>query len=214
MAGELILSEVATPSTPSSGKESLYFTNATPSRLSRVDSNGVVYPEQEFFIISLTADNTAPTNVNTAQAVFNTPSNGTVTLPASTSWEFDGCYFLTNTGTSSHTWGLLFGGGASLTSGSMFVTAVSTTSTAIAAVSQGVSTSLGSAYTSTAASTSATENVTFKIRGIVRINAGGTFIPQFQASAATGVAPVIKTNSFFRMTPFGSNSATSLGPWT
>jgi hypothetical protein len=51
------------------------------------------------------------------------------------------------------------------------------------------------------------------LRGIVRINAAGTFIPQFQYSAAPGGAPTIQQNTFFMLRKLGSGSATTQGTW-
>jgi hypothetical protein len=65
-----------------------------------------------------------------------------------------------------------------------------------------------------AASTSTTEVIVFTIEGIVRINAAGTFIPQFQYSAAPGGAPTIQTNTYFTMEAIGSNTSASVGPWS
>lgn len=65
-----------------------------------------------------------------------------------------------------------------------------------------------------AASTTASEQITIYIWGHVRINAGGTFIPQFKYSAAPGGAPTVKANSYFRLTPIGDNAVVSQGTWT
>jgi hypothetical protein len=47
----------------------------------------------------------------------------------------------------------------------------------------------------------------------MRINAGGTVIPQFQFSAAPGGAPTIKAGTFFRCYPIGANTVAAAGPW-
>jgi hypothetical protein len=65
-----------------------------------------------------------------------------------------------------------------------------------------------------AASTSATEVIAILVTGIVRINAGGTFIPQFQYSVAPGGAPTVKANSYFHMFPIGDNTVTTRGTWS
>ena len=65
----------------------------------------------------------------------------------------------------------------------------------------------------TAASTSATENTTIKLRGIMRINSGGTVIPQVKLSAAPGAAPVMKANSFCAFNAVGSSTFVSIGNW-
>ncbi len=188
----------------------------TPTRLKRVDSAGTVWPETEHFFISNTADFTLANSGGVAEKCFNGSANGTITLPASMTYYFEWLVALTNTGTTSHTWGLLFGGGASLTSGMGIGQAwtAAATSNALAAVSSIYSTTLGSVLVLTPASTSATENAIMTYRGVIRINAAGTLIPQIKASAATTGTAKVLANSHFRMYPIGSDSSAFLGPWT
>jgi hypothetical protein len=213
MAGELKLNEVATPSTPTSGKDAIYMSSETLPRLRRVDSAGTIWPYCETFLTALSADYTL-SNVNTAQQAFNASTNGAITLPGSSSYLIEGNYVITNTGTTSHTWAVLFGGTATLTSGQLTATAVSATSSAVAASSTGYTTTLGTAFVVTAASTSATENVSITFYGVARINAAGTFIPQVKLSAAPGGAQKMLANSWIKLTPFGTNTATTLGAWS
>lgn len=221
MAGELIISEVATPSTPSAGKDAIYQTSSTPSRLARVDSAGTIFYQQEHYGIYLTADYTL-TDSNTAQKAFNSPTAGQITLPGSQAYEFEALYLMTNVGTTSHTWAVLFAGTASLTAldyGAMTSQAGITSPATLASVSASEqATGAGSLPTTalvvTAASTSATEHVQIRLRGIVRINATGTLIPQVKLSAATTGASKMLRGSFFRMTPVGADTSASLGPWT
>lgn len=213
MAGELLISEVTTPSTPASGKDAVFVSSDTPARLKRVDSAGTVWPYAEHFFISNTADYTL-TNAGAAEKCFNGSTNGQVTLPASMSYYFEWLVALTNTGTTSHTWGLLFGGTASLTSGMGIGTGETATSNALTAVSNLYSTTLGSVLVLTAASTSATENVVMTYRGVIRINVTGTLIPQIKASAATSGTAKVLANSHFRMSPIGADTSAFLGPWT
>lgn len=152
-------------------------------------------------------------NVNTAQKSLNGTTNGAVTLPAATGYRFKLKYLITNTGTTTHQWQVLFGGTATLTSGTMSCVAVSSTSSAMAATSQGYTTTLSTAYTVTAASTSATENVTIDCDGTVNINAAGTLIPQVQLTAATGIAATMLSGSFFEAWAQGSNVVVSVGGW-
>lgn len=213
MAGELKLNQVATPSTPAAGKDALYVTNSTPERLVRLDSAGTLWYEAEHFLLTNTADYTL-TNAGAAEKAMNGSTNGTITLPASMSYFFDLTYIITNTGTTSHTWAILLGGTATLTSGACWAQSVSAASNALTAPSQIYSTTLGTALVVTAASTSATENLIIKANGIVRINAAGTVIPQVKASAATSGTAKVLANSYFRLMPFGSDTNASLGPWT
>jgi hypothetical protein len=115
-------------------------------------------------------------------------ANGAITLVAGKTYAFEGQYILTNTGTTSHTWATLFGGTATLTSILYSIFGLSSTSSAPAT---GGLTGYGTAATAvvaTAASTSATENVTIQFNGVLTVNAGGTLIPQMQASARPGAS--------------------------
>jgi hypothetical protein len=214
VAGELILNEVATPSTPVSGKDSLYMSNETLARLRRVDSGGNIWPVSDILLQSISANYTLA-NVATVQQALNGTTNGAITLPANSSYLIEGNFTITNTGTTSHTWAILFGGSATLTSGR--ITAIVTAagaSSAITAANICHTTTLGTALVVTAASVSATENVDIMFYGAVRINAAGTFIPQVQLSVATGTAATMLANSYILLTPFGAGSAQSLGNWS
>lgn len=220
MAGELKLNEVATPSTPAAGKDSLYMSNETLPRLRRVDSAGTIYPYTETFLCSLSADYTL-TDSLTAQQAFNASAAGTITLPGASSYLLEATYIITNTGTTSHTWGVLFAGSATITSLDFAVhgrSGITSQLTLTADSSASQSTGAGSLPTTnlvvTAASVSATENVLLDIKGTLRINAGGTFIPQVKLSAATTGTELMKRGSFLKLTPFGTNTAVTLGNWS
>lgn len=165
------------------------------------------------YFTALTADRSGA-DVSTAQAVFGS-SEDSITLPASTSYHFKGLYYITRAaGTTSHDTSVLFGGTATFTSIGYVIESTTTTGapTATTASQQLVST-VATAFVAATTSTSATENIVIKIEGIMRINASGTVIPQFQYSAAPGGAPTVKANSYFMLTPLGSNTVASTGPW-
>lgn len=143
-----------------------------------------------------------------AAAVF-TPAmggstNGALTLAAGKTYSFEFQYNLTNTGTTSHTWATLFGGTATFTKFSYSVYGLSYTTANVPATG-GLTgfTTAATATVATAASTSATEQVTIQGVGVLVVNAGGTFIPQLQASARPGASGVpgvvVKAGSFFRI---------------
>lgn len=141
-----------------------------------------------------------------------------VTLSASTIYQFQANFNLLRTaGTTSHTLSLLFGGtattnniawnviegdgsgtwGLRVTSGLGIIAANVTTATAV-----------------TAAMTSATQVVWLTVFGTVSINAGGTFIPQYQLSAAPGGAYTTGAGSYFAIYPIGASGANiSVGTW-
>lgn len=177
----------------------------------------VVATEQ---FICLTANYTA-TDTASAQKVFNSPTNGALTLAALTSYFFEAEYIISNTGTTSHTWATLFalGGGATLTS--IAYTALARTGVTSAVTITALSSlqiAVATQVPVTAASTSATEFVIIRLRGIIRMNAGGTVTPQIQASAQPGASGTpgvtVLAGSFFRAWPVGSNTVASVGNWS
>lgn len=182
--------------------------------------------DSEQFVIS-TADSSAYNNsgldaATTPTAVFTTAqggsANGTITLQAGKTYFFEACYNLTNTGTTSHTWATLFGGTATFSTGTQYQAFGNSSGTANAAATGGLSgftSTIGTAITVTAASTSATEQVMVELVGTIKVNAAGTLIPQMQASARPGATGtpgvVVKAGSFFRIWPVTSNM---VGNWS
>jgi hypothetical protein len=122
-------------------------------------------------------------------------------------------YYITRAvGTNSHTLSTLFALGGSLTSIAYIAETTSTTGNVLGTVSRIYGTA-ATALAVTAASTSATENITVVIRGIVRTNTAGSFTPQIKYSSAPGGAPTVLANSWFQLTPIGNNSVTNVGNW-
>lgn len=261
MAGETNLSEVATPTSPVAGTESLFISNDATPRLKRLLSDGSTrtiietgvaapagtaatppfqlqagtnlttpaagafeYDGNAFYIspgasmrsvnagiifTSTTADFTG-TNVNTAQPVFNTTED-VLTVPASTSYLMRAVYHIHTTGTTSHQLGILFGGTATITSIGYSAQATNAATEVLGADSTiWVATA---AVTNVSPATATATHHTVRLEGIVRINAAGTFIPQYQWSAAPGVAGVTLQNSFFMLMPIGSNTVAAVGNW-
>lgn len=183
-----------------------YDTAVAASRQVRVDEQYCV----------LVADYAA-SDVATAQKIFNSSTNGALTLAAGTKYEFEMDVWLTNTGTTSHTWSLLFGGAATFTRIWYAAEAYTATSNALSALLS-IFGAVATAVAVTGAQTSATENVRIKARGIMDINAGGTVIPQIQASAQPGLSGTpgvtVKTGSYFRCWPVGVAATAAVGNWS
>lgn len=155
-------------------------------------------------------------DVNTAQKAFNASTNGALAVAPSTAYLFEAAYFITNTGTTSHTWAALFGGTATFAAGSIVMASgLSATGAAPATGSlQGYTTTPGTAMVCTAASISATENVTIFLNGRLNIDAAGTLIPQVKLSAATTGTEVMLAGSYFRIWPIGPSNIATVGPWS
>lgn len=185
--------------------------------------------DAEQYIIA-TANSTTYNNTgldsSSAAAVFTSVTNsgittGAVTLVAGKTYIFEFLYNLTNTGTTSHTWGTSFGGGATFSAGTNYQVFGISGTTANTPASGGLSgfysgTSPSTNVVCTAASTSATEQVAIYGSGTFVINAGGTVIPQLKASArpgATGTPGVtVLAGSCFRIWEMGS--ANYVGNWS
>lgn len=179
----------------------LYFTAVALSR-------GIV-PAVQFSVL---ASDFTGTDVNTAQPVFSATQD-TITLAALTTYEFEAEYFITRAaGVNSHTTAVLFGGTATFTSIGYLAQVTNPTGNALANVQQ-IWGAAATAVVLTAANTVATENLLIKLKGRIRVNGGGTLIPQFIYSAAPGGVPTIKTDSAFRIWPVGSNTVASVGQW-
>ena len=167
--------------------------------------------EQAELFKALAADDAGGQNVATAQPWF--PAAGGVSVEADSTYFIEGRLHTTRAaGTTSHTTSLLFGGTATLTSlayealgntGDVATTVAATKTVANAATATAVK----------AASVVATEVTDILIKGIVRVNAAGTFIPQFIYSVAPGGAPTVKANSYFRLQKIGAGAVASKGTW-
>ena len=153
------------------------------------------------------ADSNAGLDSSSAAALFTT-GNGAITLAAGT-YFFEANYYLTNTGTTSHTWSVLFGGTAvANAAGTTYYAAGISGTTANTPATGGLTgffsgATITTAVVVTAASTSATEQVAVTLYGTLSIGTGGTLIPQMKASArpgASGTPGVVhKAGSFFRI---------------
>lgn len=144
-----------------------------------------------------------------------------VTLSSSTVYAFELVFCLTKSaGATSHTVSALFGGTATLNN--IAYDSIITQSSTTGAVSGNPTTSTAyhlyvqqaSATVITASIATAAQAVYPVIRGTVSINAGGTFIPQYQLSAAPGGGYTSAIGSYFLIYPISaSGSNTSVGDW-
>jgi hypothetical protein len=126
---------------------------------------------------------------------------------------FEAVYYVTRSaGSTSHTLSTLFALSGTLTSMTYTADTTSTSGNTLGAVSRIYGTG-ATATVVTAASTSTTENITVVLKGIIKTNAGGTFTPQIQYSAAPGGAPTVLANSYIKLIPLGTSAAASIGSW-
>lgn len=145
-------------------------------------------------------------NANTAQQVFNTSTNGAITLASGVAYAMEAQIVMTRAaGNTAHTLSTLFGGTCTFTSLMYAVEATSTTGNALGSSSVIYATD-ANAIVITASSNVTTENNVIRMKGVMRANVGGTVIPQVKYSAAPGGAPTFLKNSFIRFIPLGSNT--------
>jgi hypothetical protein len=207
----LVLNEVAAPSTPSSAKTNLFASNDPTPLLKFQDDSGEIRLGATIVVTSTSGDFTG-TNVTNAQPIFDTTEDS-LTVQANTTYLIEGSIHIHTTGTANHTFGLLFGGTATLTSIGYQVT-VTNAATEVLGATQTLWCTAATVQILTAATATATHH-SLTITGIVRFNAAGTFIPQYQwGTTAPGAAGVTLANSYLKLTPIGSGSTKAQGNWS
>jgi hypothetical protein len=156
-------------------------------------------------------DNTA------AQKIFNQPSAGAITVNSNTTYLMEGLYIVApavNFNAIAMQTLFALSGGAALNS----IRYVADSSVGLAtAVTSTTSRQVNVATTTTVTSASpggAATNFVVRITGIVRVSTGGTFTPQMAFTGTPGSAPTVQAGSYLRMTPLGTASVTTTGPWT
>lgn len=159
---------------------------------------------------AIDADQTG-TDVLTAQNWF--PTLGAVAVEAGVVYDMEGYLHWTRAaGAVAHTTGLLFAGTATLTHINWDAIVGSTDALANGNANK-TSARVATNTTVKASSTATTESIGLILHGQVKINAAGTFIPQFIFSAAPGGAPTIRIGSYFKLTKRGT-AFSARGTWT
>lgn len=159
------------------------------------------------------------TQNTSAQAIFDSPTNGEITLTAGTTYLMEGMVTVTNTASpaASHSYSTSFATTATLASISYTVDAT-VSAGAPASGSTTIARAQATAVTAlqvTAASTAISEVAVFLIRGVVRSSTSGTFQPQIRFNTnAPGGTSTVAADSYFRLTPVGSSLFTSVGNWS
>ena len=144
-------------------------------------------------------------NNASAQPLFNVSASGALAVPAAYTYFFECAFVITSLSSSAHTVNFGFGGTATYTSvGYQALTAT--------AAGGAMSSFQGVAATATAIMASATTTVLqCVIKGVIRVNAAGSLIPQVTQVTNTA-AGVVAANSYFRLSQgYGSNTVTLAG---
>ena len=178
-----------------------YYTHNTNER-------GVVQAEQ---FITLTSPYTLATQT-AAQKLFNSPTNGAVTVKANTTYFFECLFYITNMSTTSGNFGFaLVVGTATIASQLWTASAQKTGTVSTAGNQQGT---LNTAANTALAVAGTQVNGFALIRGKFVTGTGGTIIPSVSFTVNPQATGAVQTNSYFRLIPAGINTIQSVGAWT
>lgn len=126
------------------------------------------------------------------------------TLAAATTYEFEGIYYITKSGTTcTIAMAFALAGGASVTSIQYWTNANNTAGGGLGGI-------VATTVSSTVATTTTTGNQAIFFKGLIRMNAGGTVTPQIDFSASP-TSPVMNANSYIKFTPMGTNTQNTVG---
>ena len=174
---------------------------ATPTSAQR----GVVATEQLIYLQSAYT----LTSQTAAQALFNVPANGQVTLTTGT-YRFECLYSLSSMSASSGSFGFALGGTATITQ-TWMATARKSTLTDTTVTNPSVTSYNTAANTGLTAANTVTTGFA-RINGALIVTAAGTVIPQVSLGVAS--AAVVGVGSYFRISPLGTTTVTSVGNWS
>lgn len=155
------------------------------------------------------------TSTTASQAIFSNTAGlttGALTVDAATTYEFEAMLNLSSMSATSGNMGFsILGAGTATFTSAMWA------ANGLDATAQTTAAAIGGMYS---ASATATGNIVtaatgtalhVHIRGMFRVNAGGTIIPSLQLTTAT--AAVLGVNSYFKCTNIGSNTFQNIGRW-
>jgi len=208
MAGEILLNNVAAPSTPSSGKIAL--TANTDKYIHTKNESGYDAIQLQSFFTTNVADFTLA-NSSSAQSPFEA-ARDVITVPASTTYRFELLVQITGMGATTRTTALEFDAGTAT------LTSISYLAEIVTGAAQDIASASGTKHSIAATAqvinaTVATAAATIRAIGIVRINGAGTFIPQIKFSADPTGTIISEQDSYFLMIPLGTNTVGSVGSW-
>lgn len=206
----LLNNNAADPSAPASAKVTVY--SKTDRRVYLIDADAIVSQINSEQFITQQGGAYTLTSQTAAQKLFGAPglANGQVTLDASSSYQFECEFDLSSMSAVNGAFGFALGGTATFT----FLKWLSLANKAAlaTAASEQITVNLNSTA-NTAICTATTNTVGWAyIRGLLRVNAGGTLIPQ--VSLGQAAAAVVGQDSWFRLWPVGAGTVVSVGGWS
>lgn len=197
------------PSSPATGDVYNYGGRSWKWNGSAWITQNVAVTVAQLLWMMLVADYTL-TSTTSAQKLFNTTTNGALTLPTGV-YEFEALYYITGMSSTSGnaSVSMLGGGTASIDRiGQQSVGLDNTTPTTAAAMGGSVSVNPGV----NAAPAGAGTGLTVRVSGMFRVTAAGTIIPSI--SLANAAAAVVKAGSWFKCRKVGEATDTYIGNWS
>jgi hypothetical protein len=173
-----------------------------------VASERGVIEAQEF--ITMQGGTFTLTSQTAAQKMFNSPTNGQITVGGTRTYLFECEFDLSAMSATSGSFGFALGGTATYTYNKWWSFGDKAT-LATAAAPQSTMNANSTANTTIVTATTGTVGWAW-IRGILRINAGGTIIPE--VSLGVAAAAIVGRDSYFRLWPLGTSTVTSVGNWS
>jgi hypothetical protein len=171
-------------------------------------------------IVTPTAGRTLADDTS-VQAIFDSPSSGTIRLTATTTYEMEAYLVITNAAAPStaHSISLSFNYTGTLANPMSYIADVTTSSGDPSAGATSVSRSYGSSTSALqitpAGTTTSNEVVVIHLRGMLRTNATGLFTPQIQYNTnGPGSTSTVVANSWFKLAAWGDSTLVSVGNWS
>ena len=162
-------------------------------------------------MISIATSVKALTNGTAAQSIFASTSD-IISLAASTTYRFEAEYKIT-TGTTSRLISIGFATTGATAPTMFFTTLATSLATGSSAVRTQDSNHFITPAGGNAVSSSSVTYTTISVRGVIITSTSCTVNPQLTFSAAPGGTNQTEIGSYIILTPVGSNTVASVGPW-
>ena len=203
-AGKLSLANISLAGTPSVGM--LEYNGIAPYFTPAGTQRGIV-PGMQYYMTNV---GVVGSNATGAQNILGVG----VTLNSSTVYAFEGSFnFFKSAGTTSHTFS--FGWGGTVTNNGIATNILwYDGANGYVTPTRPLNTYTLESMTSTVltgAITSAFYTVNINFKGVINVNAGGTFIPQYSLSAAPGGAYTASSRNYMSIWPIGPGAAGAPG---
>jgi hypothetical protein len=161
--------------------------------------------------IRCNAARTLPNDTN-LNAIFNDPTNGTLTLETGT-YKFDGLFYITSmSATSGNALLDILGAGTATTGAWLYQVVGTDANTPTAAGTKTGSSAITSATPASMLTAGTGSAMVFQVFGTFEVTSAGTIIPSIDQVTAS--AAQIAIGSFMRFERMGTDSVVSVGQWT